>query len=89
MAAHFSRLVKDFFRLIEIFLLNLMALLTDTLIAENPCEKISEQHFLCAGRACGTVLGGVLDPCGEGKGGVPIGFGSIAKPYFLTALSKK
>ena len=66
-----------------------MALLTDTLIAENPCEKISEQHFLCAGRACGTVLGGVLDPCGEGKGGVPIRFGSIAKPYFLTALSKK
>ena len=65
-----------------------MALLTDTLIAENPCEKISEQHFLCAGRACGTVLGGVLDPCGEGKGGVPIKFGSIAKPYFLTALSK-
>lgn len=35
MAAHFSHPVKDFFRLIEIFLLNLMALLPVTVISDG------------------------------------------------------
>ena len=34
-------------------------------------------HLLCAGGTCGTVLGGIPDPCGERNGSVTIRFGKM------------